>query len=198
MTQPFISMNVGNVQQQVQAIDRKLDATLDQILGATTQAMVEIANDVNSEAQSRINNRSGDLSRGATVEEPEIKGEEIIVRFGFNKKHARQRDQGGPIVPKNARMLAIPLDPILTGRGVPQYPSPRAEPDLFLLKLWGKLFLARKMGKTDRTIQLHWLLVDRVEQEGSHFLTGSVQEATPDMPRRIAERVSAILSGGAA
>jgi len=189
-------MSTGSVQQAVRGIGKALDASLEAILRATGQAETEIANDINSDAQARINNRSGDLSRSATVEEVVITGDQISVLFGFNSLHGRQTDKGGEILPKRGRMLAIPLDPILTGRGVPQYPSPRAEPGLFLLKLWGKLFLARKMGKTDKTIQLHWLLVPRVEQPGTRFFSGAVQAATQDIPRRVAERVAALLPTG--
>jgi hypothetical protein len=192
----MITISTGSVQQAVRGINRSLDASLEKILLATGQAITEIANDVNADAQARINNRSGDLSRSATVEEIIVTADQISVRFGFNSLHGRQTDQGGPILPKRGRMLAIPLDPILTGRGVSRYPSPLAEPGLFLLKLWGKLFLAKKMGKQDASIQLHWLLTPKVEQPGTRFFTGAVRQATPDIPRRIAERVSSLLPAG--
>ncbi|MGH9462002.1 MAG: hypothetical protein ACRD1X_12335 [Vicinamibacteria bacterium] len=205
MTQPFISMNVGSVQKGVQAIGQKLDATFDRILRVTTKAIVEIANDTLQESQQRLEpqTRSGDLSRSGVVEEPVITGEEISVRWGFNKRYARQRDQGGPIVPKNARLLAIPLDPVLTARGVPRYASPRedtgAPNGMFVLRLWGHLFLAHFVGargKGNTRLEFRWLLVDRVEQKGSQFFTRPIKEATPDIPRRIAERVAGVLGGG--
>lgn len=197
MTAPLITMDVGNVKAQVDKIGGVLDAALANVIVATKEAMTEVTNDAVSEAQSRINNRSGDLSRSGTVEEVTISGDELRQRFGFNSKHGRQTDQGGPIVPRNGQNLAIPLDPILTARGVPRYPSPRAEPGLFLLKLWGKLFLAKQMGPTAESIELHWLLTPRVEQRGTRFFTGVVQERAPDMPRVVAERISAKLGGGA-
>lgn len=194
MSAPFISMNVGGIKQVVNL----MGAQLQRVMDATKQAMGEIANDLVSEAQARIQNGSGDLSRSGTVEDLVIEGDELVQRFGFNSVHGRQTDQGGTIKAKNGRNLAIPLDPILTSRGVSKYTGPRAEPDLFPLKLWGKLFLARKMGKTDRTIQLHWLLVPSVTQEGNRFFTGVVDANKGDIPRRMADRISGILSGGPA
>ncbi len=194
MNNQLISFKVTGLENIGPALDKEFQT----ILAATNQAMGEVANDIVSEAQSRINNRSGDLSRASTVEEGVLSGDEITRLFGFNSKHGRQTDQGGTILPKNGRMLSIPLDPILTSRGVPQYPSPRSEPDLFLLKLWGKLFLARRMGKTDRSIELHWLLVPSVEQPGTRFVSDVVKAETPGIPGRVAARIQQLRAGGAA
>ncbi len=197
MTVPLITMDVGSVKSQVENIKGVFDAELANVIVATKEAMTEITNDAVADAQSRINNRSGDLSRSGTVEEVTISGDELTQRFGFNSMHGRQTDQGGTITPRNGRNLAIPLDPILTARGVPRYPSPLAEPGLFLLKLWGKLFLAKQMGPKADSIELHWLLTPRVEQKGTKFFTGVIQERAPDMPRVMAERISTKLGGGA-
>ena len=198
MTAPFITMDIGSVKGAVEKIGRTLDVALDQIVGATRLAMVQIANDVNAEASQRINARTGDLKRAATVEEPVLEGDQIVVRFGFNRRYARQRDQGGEIRPKNGQLLAIPLDPILTAQGVSRYASPLEEPDLKLVKLNGRLFLVKEQPKggafkAKDLNAFHWMLVPSVNQKGSGFFSDPVKEATPDMPRRIAERVGQIL-----
>jgi len=65
--------------------------------------------------------------------------------------YALIHELGGLIKPKTARMLAIPLPPAMTPSGVPRMPSPRAYgKQLFMLRLAGKYFLARRPPKTDR------------------------------------------------
>jgi hypothetical protein len=189
-------MDAARLRQSSLEIEKVLDVALDDVLKATGQAVVEVANDINSDAQQRINNRSGDLSRAATVEDVVFTDDEISALFGFNSIHGRQTDKGGPILPRHGRMLAIPLDPILTARGVSQYPSPRAEPGLFVLKLWGKVFLAKQMGKGPESIQLHWLLTPRVDQPGTKYFTAAVEGALPDIPRRVGQRAADVLAGG--
>jgi hypothetical protein len=199
---PFISMDVGRIKADIDAINTTLDKVGELAIQAAKRAMVNFAEDVVAEAQANIRNQSGGLSESATVEDPVVDGGEIIVRFGFNKEYARQRDQGGTIEPVNARMLAIPLPPIIGASG-PKFASPREEGDnLTLVELNGRLFLVekRKRGGKFKGADLdrfHWMLVPRVEQEGSRFFSEVVEARMADAARQIAEGIQDGLGGGA-
>lgn len=53
---------------------------------------------------------------------------------GLRVRYARLQELGGVVVPRTARMLAIPQEPALTGPGVPKYPSARLAPYLVLVQ----------------------------------------------------------------
>ena len=204
MTAPFITMEAGKVAADVRAIHLRLDAEMEAVLAATSGAMTEVLNDVISDSQQRINNRSGELSRTATVEEVVRSEGQLSLRGGFNSKHGRQTDQGGDIVSSRpGGLLAIPLDPALTGRGVlkAEYAVTgpgglRNIPGLRLQKSHsGKLFLVKDLG--DRTDFL-FLLTPRVHQKGTKFFTSVLTERTPTIAPTIAGRIVERLAGGGA
>jgi hypothetical protein len=63
--------------------------------------------------------------------------------------YALIHELGGIIRAKTARMLAIPLPPAMTASGVPRLPGPRAYGrGLFMLRIRGKYFLARKQPQS--------------------------------------------------
>jgi len=188
---PFITMNVGDVKAQIAKVNDNLDAIAGDVLKATEQAMVEVANEMLSRAQQRINVKSGELQGSGTVLPIEISGDEIKVRWGFNKEYARIQDQGGTIVPVRAKMLAIPLDPIMTATG-PRFAGPKEEGDnLELVPILDHLFLADKA-----TGEFHWLLTPRVTLEGSGYVTKTVEEMKDEAPALVAKRVGEILGAG--
>jgi hypothetical protein len=190
-SKPFITMNAGQVKVQIEQINRNLDRIADKVLAAAQQAMVEVANDMLATAQARAPVMSAELQASGTVLPVEVKDGEISIQWGFNKVYARIQDQGGTIVPVKAQLLAIPLDPIMTATG-PRFPSPRAEGDnLELVPILHHLFLADKTSG-----EFHWLLVPSVKIEGSGYVTKTVEEMKDQLPQRISDRVSAILSSG--
>lgn len=202
MGKPFITIGTGNLKAQIDRINTSLDHTAEMALAATEQAMKEVAEDMLSKAQAKVAVRSGDLQGSGMVNQPVITGEEITVRWGFNKEYARIRDQGGDIVPVKAKLLAIPLDPVLTAAGIPQYASPREDAGsagngLFLLKFAGHLFLAEHIGrgKTSR-VSFRWELVPHVHQDGNHYVSGTVQEEAQNVATTVAQRVGEMLSSG--
>jgi hypothetical protein len=199
---PFISVNVGNLKSQIDRINNSLDRASEIALAAAQRALVESAEDQLAKAQGKIHSVSGDLAASGTVQEPILTSEEIVVRWGFNSKYSRMRDQGGDIVPVHAKALAIPLDPVKTAAGIARFSSPRedvgaAGNGLFLVKIWGKLFLAEHIGhgKTSR-ISFRWQLVPHVHQEGNHFVSGTVQEEAQNTVVRVNERVAEALATG--
>lgn len=203
MAAPFVVLNAGAVRGMVQKVNGALDQAQARVLEATKQAMNEISHDIIADAQSRINNRSGGTSERATVEEVVVSGEEISQRFGFNVRHGRQLDQGGEILPVKGKLLAIPLDPVLTAAGVARYSSPLEEPDLVLVKINGKLFLVKRDERGGRfkgrdLLRFHWQLVPSVEQPGTKFFSGAVDARKADVPRVIGDRVGQLLGGGGA
>jgi len=175
MPNSFFSIDLGKLKASVASVEGRLDEAEGQWIAAVRYAMGGWMNDVIAEAQQKASVRSGDLRGSATVTDPTFDGTWISLSGGFNIGYSRQRDQGGEIVAKNGTMLSIPLDPIMTGRGVARYSSPREEDGLFVLKLWGRVFLAKRRGKTDRTIELHWVLKNRVTQRGDGFFSSVIE-----------------------
>lgn len=192
MAKAFITVDTGNLKAQIDRVNNQLDRAAEVAIAATERAMVEIAEDMLAKAQAKISVRSGELQASGIVLPSEIKGDEINVRWGFNKEYARIRDQGGDIVPVKAQMLAIPLDPIMTATG-PRFSSPREEPNLELVPILHYLFLADK-----DTGEFHWLLTPHVHQEGNQFVSGTVQDEAQNVAPTIARRVGEILGAGGA
>ncbi|HZP46270.1 MAG TPA: HK97 gp10 family phage protein [Candidatus Binataceae bacterium] len=62
--------------------------------------------------------RSGDLARSIAAEEIVESGTEISGRVGSNLEYAEIQERGGTIHAKNVKNLTIPLDAMLTGRGI--------------------------------------------------------------------------------
>lgn len=90
-----------------------------------------------------------------------------LVLEGMNARILAHKVNGGPIVPKRGKMLAIPLTPEARKRGSP---SDASYPELFILpdKAKNQAFLARKWkgkGASKRPLQLWYLLVRSVMQK---------------------------------
>lgn len=196
----FLSMDAGRVEADIAKVNQALDIAGERAIQATTQALNEFANELLAEAQNRLHNRSGDLSASGTVTDARIEENAIVLDVGFNKEYAAQVDLGGVITPKKGRMLAIPLEPILTGRGVARFASPREEPDLQLVPLFGKLFLVKKKARKSgerRFGDFHWLLVPEVNQDGTAYLSDAVRERYGELQEKIVARIRQILGEAA-
>ncbi len=186
----------------IEKVKLGLDTAKALVRASTRDVLGDIARDILSAAQIRLETqtRSGDLSRSATLIDPQDSGTSIIVGLGFSARYAAQRDQGGTILPKNGRCLAIPLDPVLTPAGVARYDSPLrddgAPNGMFIVQLWGKLYLAQMLGPGH--IEFRWLLVPSVTQKGSHFFTDAVQERQAQIGAIAAQGVKDDLERGAA
>lgn len=192
MVKPFITVDSGNLKAQIDRVNNSLDRTAEVVIASTERAMIEIAEDMLSKAQAKMANnvRSGDLIGSGFAFKEDLTGAEIVVKWGFNKEYARIRDQGGDIFPSKAKLLAIPLDPIMTATG-PRFASPREEPNLELVPILQYLFLADK-----DTGEFHWLLTPHVHQEGSHYASSTVQEEAQNVAPTVARRVGELLESG--
>jgi hypothetical protein len=184
MSAPFITLDHGRIRAGVDQAKGRLREAGQVTLKAATRGMVLFAEDLVSQAQENLENqtRSGDLKASGTVGDVQATNDGLELPFGFNKEYGAQVDQGGTIKPKKGRMLAIPLGPILTGRGVPRYKSPREEPDLQLVVLAGKVFLVKKVARKSgerRFADFHWLLVPEVNQKGSGYFSRVVTQNAP-------------------
>lgn len=197
----FIQFDGGRIKADIKAIKDRLGVAGQLHIKGATRGMTLLAEDLISQAQDRLEpqTRSGALRASGTVGDVRATATALENSFGFNKDYAAQRDLGGPVRPKKGRMLAIPLEPILTARGVPRFSSPREEPDLQLVVLAGKVFLVKKVmrrGQWART-DFHWLLVPRVDQEGSGYFSKTVKANAPRANQVIGEAVKAALAEGA-
>jgi hypothetical protein len=193
---PFWIFEAGKFKASVAQAKLGLEAAEVKLKAAVARSLGLLAEDWLSTAQARAHVRSGALRGSADVLDPVIVGTEISVEFGFNIRYGRFRNFGGTIKPVKAKMLAIPLKPVLTGRGVARYSSPREQRDLFVIRLAGKLFLARKRWKRKpkgvpawQNIELDWKLVPSVTQQGDKFLTSVIEERRDQAPALLAELV---------
>lgn len=102
------------------------------------------------------------------------------------------------IVPKRSKFLAIPLPAALTGAGVikGEYnaASGQSLKDLiqnsFLMtSKMGGLFIAKKFGKTDRSIKPLFILKKSVVVQGTGALAAGVLESVDDMTNEIGNAI---------
>lgn len=96
--------------------------------------MIERAAKENATTSPRV--RSGRL-RNSIAGSYDLGLEDVVIsvtagraRSGQDVVYARIIEEGGTVVPKNGKFLAIPVGPALTSAGVARFPSPRDVPDL--------------------------------------------------------------------
>ena len=178
-----LSFNLEAFLGDIEGAKLGLDAAAAVVRSSMTSAIDAITRDMISQAQINLetHTRSGDLSRSAVILEAQVTDDAISQVSGFTERYAAQVDQGGYIFPKNGRALAIPLEPVLTGAGVARYAGPLeddgAPNGLFIVKLFGKVFLAQHVGEgADARLEFRWLLVPSVLQPGTDFYTSVIQE----------------------
>jgi len=199
MVKPLFTIDTGRLKADLSKIGDRLDFARQLALNATAEAMTMHGHDMIADAQKRLEpqTRSGNLGASGGITEPEFSSGVVTLDLGSNIEYARQVDQGGTITAKRGRMLAIPLDPALTASGVPRFSSPREIPGAFVLKLWGKVFIAAEAGKgKNRVLTLFYILKHSVTQKGSHFFSRTVYEKGPQVGRAIADNVGRALGGG--
>jgi len=191
MARPIIVLDVGKVRADIKRVKAKVQEGTNIVLEETKVTMARYAEFLLGQAQAKINNRSGVLSRTGTVADLLENEGALIVEFGFNSPHGAQTDQGGTIRAKPGRNLAIPLPPVLTPAGVARFNSPREEPGLELLVGKRHRFLAvkdrgkRKLVRSD----LHWLLVPKVTQKGTRYFSDAIKENKEKTAAVVAEAV---------
>ena len=111
-------------------------------------------------------------------------GVQISLRAGSAKlgrapvRYARIQELGGIIRPKKSKYLAIPTDEVRTAGGVPQYRSPRDEPDLVFAQTKGlqPVLLSTTTGK------VHWILKRQVKLRGRKYLWRAIRHTQRDVP----------------
>jgi len=93
--------------------------------------------------------------------------------------YAFQLEYGGTITPKKAKALAIPISDEAR-----RYTSPRDMEDLVLISRKDEskppllVRMLKRAGKGGRTFVPHWVLLKSVTQEGKHWLSRGVANAT--------------------
>lgn len=126
--------------------------------------------------------RTGNLARmwSSPVVDPQ---DPFSIRIINTAPYAVVQEEGSdpdhPVVPKNAKLLAIPLQPhALTPGGVPRFASPRDAPDDPKFFVWksssGNKFLAKSVGGQ---LELWYLLKDKVTIPATHFATAAIEDS---------------------
>ena len=96
---------------------------------------------------------------------------------------ARTQEEGATIRPKNARYLAIPLDPgpAVTGAGVSRYNSPRQVPGLSVRRSSGG-----NLSLVDDTGRPWYVLRKSVRIRGKFYLKRALNEIEGRLPQQLA------------
>lgn len=188
------SLDAEGLRRDIEKAIGNLDLAAAFVNESIRQALSDIANDILAAAQINLETqtRSGDLSRSGEVTDVLVSDGGISITIGFTEIYAAQRDQGGTILPKNGRMLAIPLAPIMMATGS-RFKSPLEETNLECISILGNVYLVDKT-----THEFHWLLVPSVTQEGSHYFSSVVNERGPHTGAIAAQLVKEDLSGRSA
>ncbi len=178
----FFTLDQVKLKASVERVRGNLNQLLGKMVGWVDQAFDEIALDWLTEAQRRLapQERTGNLHGSAQIDRTALEGDTLVKRFGFNAVYAAFRDHGGTITAKRSEYLSIPLAPILDGRGVSRFQTPRQEPKLFPIRTQdGRLFLAMEVGGR---LEFHWKLQKSVTQKGSFYFSSVVEERKPHVP----------------
>lgn len=140
-----------------------------------------------------LNPRTGNLRRSlASFVEAEsalkLRG---VLRAGGGARdvrYARIHEEGGTILPVNARALAIPTKFAQTAVGASKYASPRQVPGLRYV--WPKGsprgYLIRDVGGRNARSEIWFILVGRVTMPARPYLAPSRDEAARDIGTRMA------------
>ena len=112
-------------------------------------------------------------------------GWELILKAGNTNdvRYARIQEEGGTIRAKNAKFLAIPLDPgpAVTGAGVSRYSSPRQVPGLHVQGRGQRLRLVDGEGRT-------WYVLRRsVNIKPKLYLRRALDHTEANLPRPLAQ-----------
>jgi hypothetical protein len=193
---PFVTMQAGNITAQIDPVLRTLDGVKAKVVNAASRALDLLGEDMLAQAQANVNTQTGRTQESATSEPVVLEGSTLVKRWGFNIRHGLQLDKGGPIFPVNGHMLAIPLS-----EAAKKLASPLEQNDLDLVPLNGRLFLVERPAGGGqfqaKDLQLfHWMLVPKVDQKGTQFVSKVVQARRADVPRVVAEEVGKAIGGG--
>lgn len=158
-----------------------------------------------AEALAKANATTSPKVRGGTLRRSiasrlEEDGAAVVATLTAGKdgssaeRYARLQEQGGRIVPKNGRFLAIPVDSLSTRAGVARVLSPREIPGLRFVPIRGGAagLLVRDVagkGKKGARAEILFRLVRSVNVPATHYLGRAVDE----LRERGAEAVQAAL-----
>ena len=148
-----------------------------------------------------LNVRTGSLRKSIDheiVTDPDRITGEVVVREGPASKYAGIQEEGGTIVPKNAKALAVPLPAALTARGVLKGKYNAAnlrELDLVLIKnkKSGKALLAEVVeGRRKNRLRYLFVLKPSVTIEGQHYMAKGFLLMESMLPSELRRNLSAI------
>lgn len=115
-------------------------------------------------------------------------------------RYARALEEGATIRPRG-RYLTIPLRPhALTPAGVARYTSAREVPDLFVLRLKGKLFLARRgttRGGRGRLELWYLLHPGPIQIRARRFLAGALTDTVREAESAFASALQQVIESTA-
>lgn len=134
------------------------------------------------DARRNVHVVSGDMKRSiyAVLEKRRI-------RIGATVPYAQIEEEGGTILPKKGRYLAIPLQ-----KGLPKA-GPRADGKLFVFKSKnGRLFLARRDGKA---LDVRWKLQTSVTRKAHPALRPAIERLAKAIPAELGAEIGRLIKG---
>lgn len=189
----------------------RLDASAARLRGEIHVELVETGLDAQRQAmellRTRLRVRTGSLWRSVTSAVTDLSdGVQLKVQAGAGGKgtlpYARIQEEGGIVRPVKGKFLAIPVGKALTPKGVPKFASPRDVPDLrYVQSRKGQPMLVRETGsgkgKNAGKVDVLFLLRQRVDIRGKHYLRDGTAKAFTGVQDRLRVRVGRLLGEGA-
>lgn len=175
------------------------------IRGEMVATMKDAEGRSTSLARERMHVRTGLLSRSIAGDVTDTAaGYDLHHRAGDAQvKYARIQEEGGTILPKKGRFLAIPTGAALTPSGNPRFPGgPRTAGPLRFIPIRGGAagLLVRDVPGTKRKgarSEILFRLVRRVNIRSKHYMRDGFDAARAGLGDRLVMRVSALVDGGA-
>lgn len=146
-----------------------------------------------------LRTRTGALRRSLRHQVDDMGSHMVLENFigGGPVHYARIHEMGGTITPKKSQYLAIPLGPVQQGSGASRVTSPRNDGILVPMRLAGRLFLVRVVGKGARArIEFRWLLVRQVQMPARLGFIATWKEEAPKVMAGIKQDLTALLAKG--
>lgn len=150
------------------------------------------------------NVRTGNLRRSVAFSEPQRRpGGVWEGRFGYGSgaaaSYARILEEGGTILPKNGRVLAMPVGNALTATGRARYASPRDVEGGFWISRAGQppLFAVAAGGAKSQRLDILFIGLARVTIRAKHSARNAAREAQLQAGRVLEQQVRTALGDAA-
>lgn len=174
---------------QLKAKLEKLTGTFQRLLAKRIMEQIKSFSVANLSGDP-IHVRTGQLRRYWLSRRPDVLDDGLRLVLGMEAEDTQGKigaiqETGGDIVPKNGKLLRVPLPAALTAAGVDKFAGTtlkgRDDLGFFIPKgQRGVLLLWRKTGKTDRSAKPWYLLTNKVTIRPHYWLRNAIESIDID------------------